>query len=320
MYLVLFYYTLCILLISVMAAALCFSTYLVSRKRALLYAFLGFVFYFFDVALVFQDDFVLYSAGESLQMVHFVGAPLPAVFTGAGIIEAAWLVICDFFNEKRRAIVLAPCVFFIVWSVAVLILIPPGSVHQFLFYSVREICIYAFLVYLGFRYVTSSELTRDRMRSAIPLFIAVWILTTLIVTENIVFMFLVDPEVFRSGLIPFLPERNIAENMLMIACAASAVSYCWGRLAIHFKTPPIGGGSRLDAFIDETLPRYAHFYNLTARETEVLREILTGKDNQNIASEMSLAPSTVKVHVHNILRKTGQKDRQHLMRDFSRRA
>lgn len=320
MYLVLFYYTLCILLISVMAAALCFSTYLVSRKTALLFACAGFVFYFFDVAIVFQDDFILYSMGEALKQVHFVGAPIAAVLTGAGIIEAAWLVICSFFNEKRRLVLAFPAAFFVAWSVVVLIAIPPGPVHQFLFYSVREVCIYAFLVYLGFRYVTSSELTRDRMRSAMPLYFAALVLNTLIVTENIVFMFLVDPEVFRSGIVPFLPERNIAENILMIACAVSAVSYCWGRLAIHFKTPPIGGGSRVDAFIDETLPRYAHFYGLTARETEVLREILTGKDNQNIASGMSLAPSTVKVHVHNILRKTGQKDRQHLMRDFSRRA
>ena len=303
-----------------MAAALNFSTYLVSRNKALLYVCIGFVLYFFDVAIVFQDDFILYNMGNTLESVHFVGAPIAAVITGAGIIEAGWLFVCEFFSEKRMTVRVAPCVVFVLWSVAVLALIPPGPVHQFLFYTIREICIYALLVYLAWRYVTSSQFTRDRMRSAIPLYFIAWILNTLIVVENVVFMFLVDPELFRDGLMPFLPERNIAENMLMIACAASAVVYCWGRLAIHFKTPPIGGGDKVDAFIDETLPRYCHYYNLTARETEVLRLVLNGMDNQNIASEMSLAPSTVKVHVHNILRKTGQKDRQHLMRDFSKRA
>lgn len=38
--------------------------------------------------------------------------------------------------------------------------------------------------------------------------------------------------------------------------------------------------------------------------------------NQNIASAMSLSPSTVKVHVHNILQKTGHTNRQELIQDF----
>ena len=44
--------------------------------------------------------------------------------------------------------------------------------------------------------------------------------------------------------------------------------------------------------------------------------VLLGKDNQNIASEMHLALSTVKVHVHNILQKTGHTNRQELIQDF----
>ena len=36
----------------------------------------------------------------------------------------------------------------------------------------------------------------------------------------------------------------------------------------------------------------------------------------NIASSMHLALSTVKVHVHNILQKTGQPNRQALAQDF----
>ena len=48
----------------------------------------------------------------------------------------------------------------------------------------------------------------------------------------------------------------------------------------------------------------------------MLRYVLVGKDNQNIASAMHLALSTVKVHVHNILQKTGQPNRQALVQDF----
>lgn len=42
--LVLFYITLAVLLISILASATCFSAYLVSRKRLLLFAFMAFLF------------------------------------------------------------------------------------------------------------------------------------------------------------------------------------------------------------------------------------------------------------------------------------
>jgi DNA-binding CsgD family transcriptional regulator len=42
---------------------------------------------------------------------------------------------------------------------------------------------------------------------------------------------------------------------------------------------------------------------LTARETEILALIAAGRSNQQIGSELYLSPSTVRVHVSNILRK-----------------
>jgi two-component system nitrate/nitrite response regulator NarL len=43
--------------------------------------------------------------------------------------------------------------------------------------------------------------------------------------------------------------------------------------------------------------------DLTARETIVLRLLAEGKTNKVIAQELRLSSNTVKVHVHNILRK-----------------
>ena len=64
------------------------------------------------------------------------------------------------------------------------------------------------------------------------------------------------------------------------------------------------------------LPAFCEHYHLTARESVILNEVLQGKDNQNIASAMHLALSTVKVHVHNILKKTGDASRQELIKGF----
>ena len=39
--------------------------------------------------------------------------------------------------------------------------------------------------------------------------------------------------------------------------------------------------------IDRVLPRYVEMHELSKRESEVLRLIVLGKDNQNIASELT---------------------------------
>ena len=66
------------------------------------------------------------------------------------------------------------------------------------------------------------------------------------------------------------------------------------------------------------LPAFCEHYHLTARESVILKEVLQGKDNQNIASSLQLAMGTVKAHVHNILKKTGTATRQELTRLFWR--
>lgn len=50
---------------------------------------------------------------------------------------------------------------------------------------------------------------------------------------------------------------------------------------------------------------------LTRREDEILRMIVTGKSNADIAAELFVGPATVKTHVSNILMKLEVKDRIH---------
>lgn len=53
-----FYLTVIVQLISVIASAACLAVYLVSHRRTFLFAFWSFLFYFIDVSLIFQDEFV----------------------------------------------------------------------------------------------------------------------------------------------------------------------------------------------------------------------------------------------------------------------
>lgn len=325
MTILLFYYTLLILLVSITAAAFCLSGYLVSHRCALAIACAGFLSYFFDVALVFQDDFLLRGAAAtdaammqgSPESVYFVGSQLPSVVTGAGILMALWLCICDFFEVRSKAFKAAPGIVFVVGSLAVYFLIDNDSLGLFLFYGMRSVVIIWMLLYVAARYISSPDgIVRERMWRYRLFYGGLLFFAVAVVVENAVFMFFIDPELVSSGSVPFFPERNFAENALMLWCAGFICAGCWRLFSLHFKTPPADDCDKTAAFIDNGLASYKDRYGLSARETEVLREVLLGRDNQNIASDMNLALSTVKVHVHNILHKTGQSNRQDLMRDF----
>ena len=112
-------------------------------------------------------------------------------------------------------------------------------------------------------------------------------------------------------------KRYSRENLLMLIIGVAAVRNAVRMLSLRFERPPAQGGSKQqEQQIVENLNVFATRHKLSQREREVLYLILLGKDNQNIASEMSLALSTVKVHVHNILKKTGDASRQELIQGF----
>lgn len=319
---ILFYYTLFILLVSITAAAFCLSGYFVSHRKLFAYACVGFVAYFFDVALVFQDDFLLRGITSVVpDSVYFVGSQLPSVITGLGIFMAFWLCVCDFFEVKSKPFMAAPGVVFVTASLIVYFLTSNDPVGLFVFYGMRSLFMVWILLFVAVRYIQSPDgAVRERLWRHRWFYIGAWLLVFAIVVENGVLMFAVDPALVSAGSVPFFPERNFAENILMMWFAGFVCVDCWKLFSLHFKTPPADNGDKSVAFIEEGLASYKDRYGLSAREAEVLREVLLGKDNQRIASDMSLALSTVKVHVHNILHKTGQSNRQDLMRDFRMRS
>ena len=110
-------------------------------------------------------------------------------------------------------------------------------------------------------------------------------------------------------------ERSFAENALVLCCAFAACTGAWRNLSLrrHRAAPAERRVAR--TFIDRTSwPTRRR--QLSKREAEVLRLVLLGKDNQNIATSMHLAPSTVKVHMHHILQKAERANRKELIQDF----
>ena len=62
---------------------------------------------------------------------------------------------------------------------------------------------------------------------------------------------------------------------------------------------------------------FASQYQLSSREREVLRLLIAERSNSEIAGEMFVSESTVKFHVHNLLKKTGCKNRLELLALFA---
>lgn len=57
-------------------------------------------------------------------------------------------------------------------------------------------------------------------------------------------------------------------------------------------------------------------HGITAREAEIIRLLLEGKDNRRITEELFISDHTVKNHIHNIYRKLGIQNRIQLVRRF----
>lgn len=313
----LFYYTLIVLFAVILTAATCLASYLVTRNKTYRYAFAGFLFYFFDVALVFQDDFLMQRASDASVSPFFICSPVASVLVGGGALISFWLVLCEYLEEDRPAVRWIPGAAFVLASFAVLLLAPEGNGQMFLFYSMREAMLYAMLVYLAARYIgTRDDVLRLRMRRHRALYGALWALVTCVLLENVVFLLVVDPHAIAGQRLPFFPERNFAENALVLCCGFAACTSAWRSLSLRRTEPPTQGGASLETFIDQNLAAYAAARQLSKREAEVLRLVLLGKDNQNIATSMHLAPSTVKVHMHHILQKAERANRKELIQDF----
>ena len=92
----------------------------------MLYASFGFLFYFFDVAWVFQRDFFT-GADAGVGPAYALIMSLLMVLAGCGFLTSFWLLVCDYVGETRKALKVIPAVVFVAASVAVLLIVPEGG-------------------------------------------------------------------------------------------------------------------------------------------------------------------------------------------------
>jgi two-component system NarL family response regulator len=86
---------------------------------------------------------------------------------------------------------------------------------------------------------------------------------------------------------------------------ASIVAVYQGSTNLHPKVTP----AVFQHLANQQKPKQNGLHALTRRETEVLKEIASGKSNKEIAAHLHITEQTVKTHVSNILAKLELDDR-----------
>ncbi|HWR86775.1 MAG TPA: response regulator transcription factor [Rhodoglobus sp.] len=121
-----------------------------------------------------------------------------------------------------------------------------------------------------------------------------------------------DENVFaalRAGADGFLNKGvgpgELADGIRQVASGGGALSAGAASTLIRHAT------HHAPATVDATIA--ARFDALTAREREIAVAIMSGRSNQEIASELFVSPFTVKTHANRAMAKVGARDRAQLI-------
>jgi DNA-binding NarL/FixJ family response regulator len=66
---------------------------------------------------------------------------------------------------------------------------------------------------------------------------------------------------------------------------------------------------RLIKHSDSLNPEILKKYNISERETDILKQLVSGKTNKEISDTLFVSLSTVRTHIYNIFQKTNSKNR-----------
>ncbi len=319
---ILFYiYTISIILICVAASTAMVASYSITRNRLYLFVAGAFLFYFIDLSLIFQSEYL--NHGELIGQESYYSIPMPLLKAtlALGVLECAWVAILDYFGKLKPGIAAAPCVVYVAVIACIILFMDEGPMKQWCFYSIREAfliwCI-AYIMYL--RKASDSPVTKARIRRLTPIIAAAAGVIACIIAEN-TFMILIwtpSAEVMRSVLPLYLSERNISEHILVLILAILALRRCFKTFQLRRGDTPQSSKDTQEQLVKATMDIFCERYGLTSRERDVLMCVVDGMDYQNTASNLHLAQGTVKSHMHNIYRKTDTKTKQELLQSFWR--
>ncbi len=314
-----YFYTVAVMFVCMATAATMAAAYFVSRSLAYLYLMAPFLLYLFDMSIIFLVEYLGQGSVFANSDVYSIQHIVPRTLFSLGVLECALLVVCHYFLEESKLVKMVPAAMFVISSFAVVTFMDEGPFQQWAYYSLRQLFMAFIIVYFLVRYLfTKNPVQRMRVYRYRRALLLAAVFTLLIFLEDTFVILVWDPSKNPSlgSFLLYISERNFTENIMIITAASLALKKAAETLQLRYQQPPSTVRTRAQRQAIEILPSYCDAHGLTLREQEILELVLQGKNNQNIASELQLALGTVKTHVHNILKKTGQSTRQDLVCDF----
>lgn len=325
---VFFIYTTIIICIAVIACSISIMVSLMTNRRDCLCAAAGFVMYAIGTAMIFYDEYLEikheYETTFDLPLQH----PLVTTLLGIGVLLCVWIWVLSRTHTKvTPKNIVIPCIIF---SLGCVVLVPRESAaspaQQWLYWIWRDFGVVACLAFAARQYKRSTSKAQrlDMERSKRFFYIACFLICMVIAEDTFMIMlFRPSGRLAESMFFWYLGERNISENMLMIACGFQLLRRYRDILTIYAKRPRteevVDGELAVSASsLNSRLEMFADAHSLSRREAEVLGLLLSGMDTRNIASELVLSPGTVKAHLHRIYVKAGVSTRDDLIAEFWR--
>lgn len=315
-----FFYTLAILVICIVTAVLSLAAYASSRRRFFIYGSDVFICYAIEMTEIFFFEYTLQNQSFPASDYYSITMPVLRTFVATASQAFIWLIAMDLLDKHSKKQFVIPVATFLLSELLIIVAVPYGPMHQWL-YTMRQV----FLVFVGlYIFWTARKSTQVELKARVNnqrkhLIIGA-ILVGCIVAEDFYNILIVPMSLAPSWLQLYLSERNFSENAFACYFAILLIIYSYHVLSIRMQEAPEEKNvSDLDRHIEEQMPFYRNAYKLSNRETEVMRLVVLGKSNQEIADELFLAVGTVKTHIHNILVKTEQQNRTTLILHFWKR-
>lgn len=315
-----FFYTLAILVICIVTAVLSLAAYASSRRRFFIYGS-GVICYAIEMTEIFFFEYTLQNQSFPASDYYSITMPVLRTLVATASQAFIWLIAMDLLDKHSKKQFVIPVATFFLSELLVIVAVPYGPMHQWLYYTMRQV----FLVFVGlYIFWTAHKSTQVELKARVNnqrkhLIIGA-ILVGCIVAEDFYNILVVPMSLAPSWLQLYLSERNFSENIFACYFAILLIIYAYHVLSIRMQEAPEEKNvSDLDRHIEEQMPFYRNAYKLSNRETEVMRLVVLGKSNQEIADELFLAVGTVKTHIHNILVKTEQQNRTTLILHFWKR-
>ena len=285
-----------------------------SGRRIYLVIAALFVVYSIETCELFFNEFTLQGTVMNTREYYQIAFPVARTLVAAlaqGCIQTAAMWLTD--RDNLKSVVAWGVVFFLV-SMGIVWFMPYGPVRQYLYYSVRQVALAGTLVHLGVVYrTTQSVALKTRLSKYLKRYAALWALLAGIVIEDTLVILVVPMSAMRVWSLVFLSDRNTCEAVMSIVLAVWVVKHAYHLLSIRLREVPTSDKvDKLEDHIEEQMDRMRERFKLSERETEVLRLVVLGKTNHEIATALYLAEGTVKKHVHNIMVKSETKSREAL--------